>query len=165
MRKIAYVPLVLFSLIIGSVWILLTTAFGLAHRVRWNSEHLRFGNQWRPCFAKRWKFSTTIGAVTLHPSHLRNPRLWEHESVHIRQFDDQSIAAWFMVPAVYFLPIWTVPVSLVLCIYIGSSLGAWLRGHHIYRDAEHERSAYAQTDRQIDGKSWLEKHLSKPRKL
>lgn len=180
MKRAAYVVLTAFSLLLGYLWIAAAVLFFFAHRPRWDTDTWRLRAQWRPRFAKRFKFSTTVGAIIYHPSHLEHPevfeRLRQHELVHIRQFDDESIALffgfglyglhlviqswWFTAPALLF--------GFVLSNYVGRSLGAWLRGGHIYRDAEHERSAYAQTDQirvSMVGKSWLEDHLSRPREF
>jgi len=179
MRRIIYVPLAVFSYILGYLWVVAALVFFFAHRPRWDTDTGRLRAQWRPWFAKRFKFSTTVAAIIYHPSHLEHPEIFErlrqHELVHIRQFDDESIALWaalglyglhlliqswwYTAPALFF--------GMVVSNYVGRSLGAWCRGGHIYRDAEHERSAYAQTDRiraDMVGRSWLEDHLSRPRK-
>lgn len=106
---------------------------------------------WRPWVARWWPYSTTIGiSVIYHPEHLAVParaeELRRHEAVHVRQHQDHGILGallgvlvapwsweggllvWALSPA-YSVPCW---------------LGAWLRGGHPYRDAEHERSAYGQ---------------------
>lgn len=106
---------------------------------------------WRPWVARRWRYSTTLGlSVIYHPEHLAVParaeELRRHESVHVRQHQDHgllgallalcvaawgweaSLAVWLLSPT-YSAPCW---------------LGAWLRGGHPYRDAEHERCAYGQ---------------------
>lgn len=178
MKRAAYVILTLPSMLLGYLFVVAALLFFFAHRPRWDTDTTRLRAQWRPWFAKRFKFSTTMGAIIYNPNHFEPPetfeRLRQHELVHIRQFDDESVALFFGL-GLYGLHViiqswwFTAPVllfGLVLSNYVGRSLGAWLRGGHIYRDAEHERSAYAQTDtHHTRGVSWLEDHLSRPRKF
>ena len=119
---------------------------------------------WRPWFAERWKYSTTLGFfMGMHPKTLTQAtgRTKKHERVHIRQLIDRGILADILAALAVFVnvdlafalwltaPVWQLP----------NFLGALLRGGHIYRDAEHERSAYAGTntieERHV-GKNWLE---------
>lgn len=102
---------------------------------------------WRPWVARWWRYSTTLGlSVIYRPEHLDSEEIRRHEAVHVRQHEDHgllgallglcvapwsweaSLLLWFASPA-FSAPCW---------------LGAWLRGGHPYRDAEHERSAYGQ---------------------
>ena len=123
---------------------------------------------WRDWWASRWKWSTTLGAgMCMHPSH--GARTHAHERVHVRQSEVLALGGLLVAVVVsiaaergwWLLILWP---AVPLLVRAGSFAGALLRGGHIYRDAEHERSAYAQTDHR-EGKvgSWLEEHESRPR--
>lgn len=171
MKRLIYRILSSLSLILGYAFLFLATALLFAHKIKLKAATA----QWRPWFASRFKYSTTVGsAIIFNPNHLGDEselRIRAHEKVHIRQFEDDAVffvllAAWEVVA--FLSPLWvrlvfTVPV-LWLLLYVAKWLNAWLRGGHVYRDAEHERSAYAQTDTHLTGgKSWLDDHLSRPR--
>jgi len=134
------------------------------------------GAQWRPWWVKIWKYSTTFGRSIIYqprvvdetPEVIDNPTE-NHEMVHVRQVEDRMVLA-FCVGLVVFL----VTGNWILGLALWTSGGVWqlpnflttvLRGGHIYRDSEHERSASAQTRTRgwKQGKSWLDHHLSKPR--
>jgi len=131
--------------------------------------------QWRPWFAKKWKYSTTFGrGIIYHPKiddgtpDIINSQVEKHEMVHIRQAEDRIILA-LIIGLVVFL----VTKNWILGLGLWMSGAAWqlpnfltavLRGGHVYRDTEHERSAYAQcATTPEDGKSWLDKHLESKR--
>lgn len=111
----------------------------------------RAGN--RPIFT----YSVTLAAgMCLHP--WSDARVLEHERVHVRQLEDLAISGIPLAIAVclvgwtwWGLAFW--PGAMLL--EVGNYLGAVLRGGDVYRDAEHERSAFAQTDLRPDGSSWL----------
>lgn len=118
---------------------------------------------WRDWWARRWRYSTTLAAgMVFHPSHLAHPSVEKHERVHLRQSEDLAIAglALALVVGLATLSAWALllwPFAFVL--KAAGFLGALLRGGDAYRDAEHERSAYAQTDPTApDGSSWLDEH-------
>jgi len=116
---------------------------------------------WRPWFARRWKYSTFWGyAGGLHPSSVGVPRVIQHEFVHCRQVQDVMLHALAVGAVVAIdgspwlgLGIWTSGGTWLLLNWLTS----WIRGGHFYRDSEHERSAYAQTDTRhvTGGQSWL----------
>jgi hypothetical protein len=120
---------------------------------------------WRPWFAARWKYSTAIAAgMCIHPEH--GAAVEPHERVHTRQMEDLALAG-LALAIVVSLASWS-PWGLLLwpgalLLKTANFLGALLRGGHAYRDAEHERSAYAQTDARPDGTTWLQEHESRPR--
>lgn len=168
-RSLLVVLLCLPSLVMG--WLIgLISLLGFAKSPKPDAEFpFVLTVVWRPWFAERWKYSTTIGFfIGKHPSTLlqKNERTLKHERVHIRQLIDRGILADMLALCALFVnfelafafwltaPFWQIP----------NFLGALLRGGHIYRDAEHERSAYGQTDLGTHGEdSWLDDHLSKPR--
>ena len=118
-------------------------------------------------WAKWWGFSTTIGRCILY-----HPRAYDdtpaidnrtelHEFVHIRQFEDAAlwglvggaiisgVATWFSGMSGWeFLAVWMVSWFLMMASMLTNFVTAIMRfgWKGIYRDSEHERSAYAQTD-------------------
>jgi len=122
---------------------------------------------WRAWWAKRWGYSTTISfGMGIHPD--SGARTRKHERVHVRQVIDRSLLATVLALATVWVDPW-----LALGLWVSAPLyqlpnflGVLIRGDgHIYRDAEHERSAFAQTDEKNlgAGVSWLDDHVSKPR--
>lgn len=106
---------------------------------------------WRPWVAMRWRYSTTLGlSVIYHPLHLATParaeELQRHESVHVRQHQDHGVlGAMLAIPLLFVSPTAALIVWLCSPLYSAACwIGAVLRGGHVYRDAEHERSAYGQ---------------------
>lgn len=112
-----------------------------------------------------WKYSTTLAAgMVLQPD--PDPVTLQHEGIHIRQcrvlvllgltlglLVSADTGDWWWLPklwapgglALYKLPGFLVPI---------------LEGNHVYRHAEHERSPYAQTAVQPNGKTWLENYMN-----
>jgi hypothetical protein len=163
-------PAVLF----GYFYVLLFTVLFAAHRWHFDTEYLTLNAVWRPWVTKFWKYSTALShGVIYHPNSAGSEQTRQHELVHVRQSQDLTLLALTVAivaagltaleaqPWEVFLGIW---VSGVLW-KLPNFLTAVLRGGHIYRDTEHERSAFAQTDPRYvaDGTSWLEDHLSRPR--
>lgn len=125
---------------------------------------------WRPWVARFWKYSTTLGAGMVLWSALDGVprRVMDHERVHVRQFEDAALAGLvvgLVVSIVELQSLWLLLWPAGALLLLPHYLGAVLRGGHVYRDAEHERSAYAQTDIRVwDGDThWLEVHESRPR--
>lgn len=102
---------------------------------------------WRPWVAHWWPCSTTIGlSVIYHPDHLSYDVVREHEAVHVRQHQDHAFLGAILAIATVW---WSWEAALLLWLASPTYsapcwLTAWLRGGDPYRDAEHERSAYAQ---------------------
>ena len=134
---------------------------------------------WRDWWGKIWKYSTTISFfIGMHPKSEASQktdddptgefgRTRKHERVHVRQIIDRALLS--VTLALIILP---VDPWLAFGIRFGGPLyqlpnflGVLLRGDgNIYRDAQHERSAYAQTDiHSGSGDAWLDRHLAKPR--
>jgi hypothetical protein len=146
-------PFVLPSLILGHVVGLLTLMLGLTREPRYRDGILTA--QWRPWFAKHWRYSTTVGHfIAVHPNHLDLQRIWKHERVHVRQYEDLCllgalISTILVVPPSYGLSwiegliLWGSSGALWL---LPNFLTGWIRFGDAYRGSEHERSAYAQTN-------------------
>lgn len=145
-------------------WLLACLAwiFQFSTNLRWEENYV-LAATWRQWFFRHWGYSTTFGrAVIYAPNH--HPKA--HEHVHVRQMVDENTKA-FVVGSITGLLTWNV----WLWIIIWCSGMLWILLHyvtamlrygvkHMYRDAEHERAAYAQTDvivlRNL-GESWLER--------
>lgn len=114
-----------------------------------------------------WKFSTTLGrGIAYQPGR----RAKQHEHVHVRQIEDAMLWSFLMglLALLWVGPVtgdWGVAFGLFLTIWflgglsqLANMVTALMRRGDGYRDAEHELSAYAQTDVGPDGKSWLDRH-------
>jgi hypothetical protein len=145
-------PFVLPSLIQGHVIGLLTLMSGFTHKPHYRDGILTA--QWRPWFAKHWRYSNAIGHfMVINPNHIGSERLWQHERVHVRQYEDNCllaaiIAAVLVVPPSYGLS-WIEGLILWgssgLLWLLPNFVTGWIRFGDAYRGSEHERSAYAQT--------------------
>lgn len=145
------------TLTVGYGWVILMC---LILAAEW--ESLRFQGtavlttQWRKWASKRWNYSTTLGrGVIYHPDHVDDDsaidtRLERHEHVHVRQIEDLMLLS-FVIGAVvaaltqvwwHGLIVWWSGGAWQLPNFVA----AWLRGWDVYRDTEHERSAYSRTD-------------------
>jgi len=157
--------------IIAWFWLLLMVAIYAAHDLRVEPGGVLTA-VWRPWAAKRWRYSTTLGHAIIYQPGRRAPvgavptRIQEHEHVHVRQAEDDALRS--VVLAAFVFTWWAISPGTTwraaLMIWVFSYawkstnfLAAWLRGLRVYRDTEHERSAYAQTDER-DGISWLEEN-------
>lgn len=150
--------------------------FGLAYQPRFEQGAV-LTLQWRKRVDDLWPYSTTLcrtvwyGAArrTAHP--LDEP-VERHETVHIRQWEDCMVLS-FLVGLGTAVGLWALggPVSqsvgLWLTLWVSGAL--WMVPNFltavmrfgfkgIYRDSEHERSAYAQTTARAfrPGESWWE---------
>lgn len=138
-------PFTLPSLVLGYFLGLLSLALGISKSPRF--ERGVYQTTWRPKFAARWRYSTTLGFwMGIHPNHGR--RVVEHEFVHIRQYEDLNVLGAVIggIVAIFNwklgLILWCSSGPLWL---LGNFLTGWLRWGDAYYGAEHERSAYAQT--------------------
>jgi len=169
------------AVIVGYLWMLLLLLFFVAE---WKSVRLQGAGvltaRTRAWAAKFWGFSTTVGrAILYHPYAYDNTpepdnRTERHEFVHIKQWEDALMASfvgglfiaavgWWLLGydamqgfATWTL-IWCAGVAMKLTNFVTAVLRYGWKG--IYRDTEHERSAYAQTDwirHSAAGKSWDE---------
>jgi hypothetical protein len=122
-----------------------------------------------------WRYSTTLCRAIAYQPNARAPlgapmtRTQQHEHVHVRQSEDRM--AWmFLVGLVTMLIVgpvtgdWGLAVGLFLGLWFSGGLSqlmnmltAVMRRGDVYRDAEHELSAYAQTDPWgPNGENWLD---------
>lgn len=157
--------------LLGYLFVGLTLALGLSERFAYEPGWVPTV-QWRPWVDRRYRYSTTIGrGISYKPAHRDDPefvntQLERHERKHIWQGEDLCFIS-FLLGAL----ITIVTGDWILGLIIWSSAVIWLAVNFItaglrerdftiegmYRNAEHERSAYAQCDliRHL-GKSWEE---------
>jgi len=152
------------SITVGWGWVGLMILIGAAHKPRWEPT-LMLTAQWRPWVENLWEYTTTLGRGIIYQAGARDDaRIRAHEAVHVRQVEDMMLLSLFVGLAVGY---WSEDWPMALCIWwsgglwqLPNFLTALLRRGDAYLDSEHERSAYAQTDLQAGGKSWLEKRDS-----
>lgn len=153
-------------IMVGWLFPLIACLFGLASFRELRLEPtLVLSTVWRPWAAKLWGASTTLGRGIVYSPGFRdeskraNTRIERHEHVHVRQFEDASIAALFVGILALFWPLawkWLVLwLATPIIIFVTQWLTAFARGGSPYLDAEFERSAYAQT-KLCNNASWLE---------
>jgi hypothetical protein len=141
------------SIMQGHVFALLTLMLGFSRKPHYRDGVLT--QEWRPWFAKRYRYSLTIGhCITVHPNHLDLKRIWKHELVHIRQYEDAALLSAVIAGFLVAMP--NYGLSWIEGLILWGSSGAlwllpnfltgWIRFGDAYRGSEHERSAYAQTD-------------------
>ena len=103
---------------------------------------------WRPWAAKRWKYSTTLSRGMVLQADA-DERTVKHEFVHVRQVEDRLLLALIvscLIASVQWNPWWLILWPTGVAWQLPNFLTAVLRGGDVYRDTEHERSAYSQTD-------------------
>jgi hypothetical protein len=135
------------SLAVAWPLVLLLRTFA-AQDLRWQWPGILTAT-WRPWVRAHWRYSTTLGhAMVLHPEHAAGAIL-AHELVHVRQAEDEALRAFVgAVAAVLATGSWLFAGAWWATSYAHLAtnfLAAILRGGRVYRDAEHERSAYAQS--------------------
>lgn len=133
--------------------------------------------EWRPWFAQRWRYSTKLFRTVWYQPHARTQpgeeatRLERHEHAHVRQFEDESLKGLLiglLLLAVgghvaWLFALWTMWPAMLIVNYVPAMLRWGFR--NAYRDSEHERSAYAQTDTVTSmmlGSSW-DRHRERKR--
>jgi hypothetical protein len=153
------------GLVAGWLWVLLFYPWA-AHKLRigtLDDEPLMLMASWRPWAARIWKYTTTIGRGMVGQPGELSVRLIRHEAVHVRQSVDRSALA-LVVGAV----VWAATGDLVLGLALWATGWAWQLPNFVtaaarwgvsraYRDSEHEKSAYAQSDPWPGGGSWAER--------
>ncbi len=115
-----------------------------------------------------WKYSTTLGRTIWWQPGKRDPgeeldeRIERHERIHVRQVEDLMVLSfivglicgiatgdWLLAFLTWMSGgLWQLPNFLTAMLRYGF--------RSVYRDSEHERSAYAQTDKWPNGESWWE---------
>ena len=86
---------------------------------------------WRPWLAKRWRYSTTLGAwMGMHPDHGGTTEF--HEAIHIQQYETANVLAAGVCGIVAF---WEWRLALILYAFSGmlwllpNFLVGWVRYH------------------------------------
>lgn len=145
----------------------------LAHKPKFEGAGI-LTLEWREWFASGedrkgwWKYSTTLGRVIWFQPGARDAgnseaeqldeRLERHERVHIRQVEDRMLLS-FIVGLIVGIGFWAhghVGAGFAWWLLMWASGGLWQLPNFltammrfgwkgVYRDTEHERSAYAQT--------------------
>jgi len=102
---------------------------------------------WRPWFAKRWRYSTTLGAwMGMHPDHGGTTEF--HEAIHIQQYEDLNCLG-AMLGGIVAIFNWRL--GLILWAFSGmmwllpNFITGWIRYGNAYYGSSHERFAYAAT--------------------
>lgn len=103
------------------------------------------------------RFSTCLGRgmmltkSVMDEGRILRHRVVKHEIVHLRQFEDFFVYGLFLsiiflliTKSFWCLLLWPLTAALLLVNFLTATLRWGTKG--IYRDTEHERSAYAQTD-------------------
>lgn len=164
MRWILFVFTLPWALTISWPWIMLLRAIGAVDELEWEPTGVLTA-ELRPWTTKLWRYSTTLGRGIIYQPGRRAPKgqpwtsIQAHEHVHVRQIEDLMLLS-FIVGLVVAVSTGHWGIGLALWWSGGmwqlpDFITAMLRGGNAYRDSEHERSAYAQTDL-VQGKSWAE---------
>lgn len=173
MRYILFILTLPWTLTFGWGWVLLMRLIGACEELEWEPT-LVLTAEWKPWAFKIWRYTTTVGHGIIYQPGWRSvgpvaswSEVQNHEHVHVRQSEDLMLIS-FVVGAV----VAAVTHNWILGIALWWSGGfwqlpayltGWMRGGRIYRDAEHERAAYAQADRNEDGKCWLDRNTTSDR--
>lgn len=89
--------------LLGWFWLILSCALSMARisTVRFESN-LVLTTEWRPWFAKFWKYSTTLGRSKIFYPGARDPavemdeRIEKHEQVHVAQVEDLMLLSFLL---------------------------------------------------------------------
>ncbi len=108
---------------IGWGWLTLCVVGFFAHKIAWGPYGVLTA-QWRPWFAKRYRYSTTLGrAIIYHPDvadgtpNKIDTRVEQHEWVHIRQCEDLMVRSCLLG-----LALWAITGNVYLMV------GVWFSG-------------------------------------
>lgn len=132
----------------GFLYVGLACATGCAEKMHIRGRVMPTAT-WTPWFARWWKYSTTVcRGIIMHPGTAHPDTLWDHETVHVRQAEDLcAIGLALGTVSGELLPmlvIWMLsPFGLILNYVMAGLRHGKLA---VYREAEHEAAAYAQTD-------------------
>lgn len=156
------------ALTVAWPWVLLLWAIRAVTLLEWEEGGVLTA-ELRPWAAKIWRYSTTLGRGIIYQPDCRAPRgvpttrIQRHERVHVRQTEDLMMlsfvvglvvalctGAWWLWPVLWWSGgMWQLP----------NFITAMLRGGNAYRDSEHERAAYGETDLHDEsGRSWADDH-------
>jgi len=102
---------------------------------------------WRPWFANRWRYSTTLGAwMGMHPDHGGTTEY--HEMIHIQQYEDMNCLG-ALIGGIVCIFNWRL--GLILWAFSGmmwllpNFITGWIRYGNGYYGSSHERFAYCCT--------------------
>lgn len=166
------------AVVVGWLWVALGVALFIVEpsTIRFQGAGVLVGRQ-REWYAKRVAYTTTVGrGIWMARDYYDftaalDNRIECHEFVHIRQWEDAQAwglvggliasslgSAWLGLDVGQFFGMWAIIYVLSVASMITNFATAVLRYglKGIYRDTEHERSAYAQTDVWPGGKSWAQ---------
>lgn len=132
---------------------------GWAEKARWGHYGVLTA-VWKEKIAKKWGYSTTAGHAVVYMPGLRaegsDPvtSIEKHEDVHVRQYEDNMFIGFLamLVLGLAFgcwwggLLIWWSAGIWQAISYLTAGFRWGFSQETMYRNAEHERSAYAQTD-------------------
>lgn len=149
------------ALLVGWLFVALSLVLLLAKKPRLDKETLVLEATWRPWFAKRWKYSTTICRGIIYRQEDPSLRIQQHEHTHVEQVEDLLLLA-FVLSLMMGIKTgdfwWYLGIHMSgVAWQLPSFLGAVLRGKHVYRGSGHEEHAYALTNiigQEHAGKSW-----------
>jgi len=160
------------SVILGHLYVGAALLFGFAREFAYEPGLVPTA-EWRDWMDKKCPYSMTIGRGIIYKQAVRDDDpeiidtpLERHERKHIWQQEDCCFVADLIALLVFImtgdvaaaLAVWASGVLWLLMYFITAGLrfGDWSH-EGLYRNAEHERSAYAQTDLpRVLGKSWEE---------
>lgn len=154
---------------------MLTVLCGIARDPRWDENYV-LSVVFRPWVQTFWKYSTALPRMVFYQDRdetaAADTRVERHEHIHVFQMENNMMVSMLIGKAFMFNgdlllggAIWVSGALWILMGYLtagmrygfkskivgGREVGGW------YRDAEHERSAYAQTDLPFKlGQSWAE---------
>ena len=171
MGRFFLIPFTLPMFLWGHLYVGLAFITFVAKDLSYDKDSFALTAEWRPWFAKLWKYSTTIGfGIIYHPNGRQGAIRW-HENSHVRQNQDLSVAAliagviagaaagdpWWWLALWLAGPIWMVPnffTALLRYAHVERKEGVGWFEHWVlevmYLGSEHERSAYAQDDHKPD---------------
>lgn len=166
MGRFFLIPFTLPMFLWGHLYVGLMFVCFAARCPKYDTQSLALTAEWRPWVTKFWKYSTVVGfGVIYQPGY--SPRVVQHERVHVRQLQDLSVQsliagvlaaiagldAWWFVALWFAGPLWLLPNFLTTLARFGhipkpEDVSWW--DHYVinimYRESEHERSAYEQDD-------------------
>ena len=152
-RWLLYVLCLPWTLTVSYPLVGLLRLLGAAESLEWG----KFGvltATWTEATYKRWPYSTTLGhAIVFKPHGREDRRIVHHEDVHVRQTEDHMVVGFLLCLLLSVLGHWAIGLALwwsagswLLVGYLTAGIRWGWSQKSMYLGAEHERSAYAQTD-------------------
>jgi hypothetical protein len=168
MRWLLFLVTLPWTLTVGYGWVLLAILVGAAKAPKFDYGYGILTAEWRAWAAKYWGFTTTVGRGIICQPEVRddvhgpsNPTEY-HEDIHVYQVEDAMALSlivglivggvtgdWILAGVLWWSGgMWQIPNFLTAVLRYGPKYYYW--------GAEHERSAYAQTDLDEHDKSWVD---------